>query len=113
VYSWIYHGVPFELGAQVTGPAQSPAPDSEAAFITEHYWGYTRQRDGGTLEYRVEHPPWEVWPADACYFRGPATALYGPTFGPLLSTAPQSAFVAVGSNVAIQAGRRLALTEAG
>jgi hypothetical protein len=37
-----------------------PPADSEATFITEHYWGYARQRDGGTVEYQVEHPQWRV-----------------------------------------------------
>ena len=38
-----------------------PGPLTLSSFITEHHWGYIRQRDGGTLEYRVEHPPWRVW----------------------------------------------------
>jgi len=29
-------------------------PGSEEEFITEHYWGYSRSRGGGTVEYRVE-----------------------------------------------------------
>jgi hypothetical protein len=40
----------------VSGAPEEAAPGSEEEFITEHYWGYTRQRDGGTIEYRVEHP---------------------------------------------------------
>ena len=32
-------------------------------FITEHYWGYTAQRNGGCTEYKVEHPRWNVWKA--------------------------------------------------
>src|SRR5204863_2945524 len=43
-----------ELGAQFGQPAR-PSVGSEAEFITEHYWGYSRQRDGSTMEYRVEH----------------------------------------------------------
>jgi hypothetical protein len=43
---------------------------SEAEFITEHYWGYARQRDGGTSEYEVEHPRWRVWTTPRTTFDG-------------------------------------------
>ena len=81
---------------------------SEAEFITEHYWGYTRQRNGGTLEYEVVHPPWHVWRATRHTFTGDATALYGPHFADLLRTTPRSAFVAVGSAVEVHVGARIA-----
>ncbi|HXI21311.1 MAG TPA: DUF2071 domain-containing protein, partial [Gemmatimonadales bacterium] len=106
-YAWRYAGAGFALGAVVTGPSRPNPPGSEAEFITEHYWGYTRQPDGGTLEYRVEHPSWAVWDATRAYFTGPATALYGPAFGAVLEQEPSSAFVAVGSPVAVHAGHRL------
>jgi hypothetical protein len=38
-----------ELAATATGPARRLETGSEAEFITEHYWGYTRQRDQSTL----------------------------------------------------------------
>jgi uncharacterized protein len=106
-YGWTYRGADFELGARVSGPAAPLSVASEAEFITEHYWGYTRQRDGSTLEYQVEHPAWRVWTASDSWFRGSAAVLYGADFGALLSTTPRSAFVAVGSPVAVHHGRRL------
>jgi uncharacterized protein YqjF (DUF2071 family) len=106
-YGWRYAGADFEIGATASGAAAPLVPGSEAEFITEHYWGYTRQRDGGTLEYRVEHPPWRVWRADRAWFTGPAASLYGPAFAEVLSVPPRSAFVAVGSPVAVHHGRRL------
>ncbi|NNF57426.1 MAG: DUF2071 domain-containing protein [Rhodothermaceae bacterium] len=107
-YTWRAEGEPFAMRADVEGPAGRLEPGTEAAFITEHYWGYTRQRDGGTLEYQVEHPPWEIWTAHEARFTGPAAALYGPAFGEVLAAAPQSAFVAWGSEVAVYPGQRLA-----
>jgi uncharacterized protein YqjF (DUF2071 family) len=108
-YRWRYGGADFSLGARVSGPAQPLQAHSEAEFITEHYWGYTRQRDGGTLEYQVEHPRWSVWEAAEGLFRGPGNRLYGPGFGEILAGPPQSAFVAVGSPVTVHAGRRIAV----
>jgi len=106
-YGWRFKGEPFALSATVTGPALPLRPGSEAEFITEHYWGYTRQRDGGTLEYRVEHPPWSVWTPTASAFTGPGALLYGPEFGRILSARHDSAFLALGSPVAVHRGVRL------
>jgi len=107
-YAWRFGGTDFSLGATLEGSAESLVAGSEAEFITEHYWGYTRQRDGGTLEYEVEHPPWRVWATPRATFTGPAALLYGDAFGAALASAPRSAFVADGSPVAVYAGRRIA-----
>ncbi len=106
-YGWRHAGAAYSLSATASGPARPLVPGSEAEYITEHYWGYTRQRDGGTLEYQVEHPPWHVWSADRAEFAGPGEKLYGPDFGPLLASPPVSAFVAVGSPIAVHQGVRL------
>lgn len=110
IYGWRYRGESFALSAEAEGPARPLVPGSEAEFITEHYWGYTRQRDGGTLEYQVEHPSWNVWTATTSAFTGPGELLYGPDFGPILARPPVSAFVAVGSPVAVHKGVRLVIT---
>ena len=107
-YRWRARNGWSSVSARTTGAPRSLQVGSEEEFITEHYWGYTRQRDGGTLEYQVEHPRWRVWTAAGCWFRGPAASLYGPAFGRVLSGEPRSAFVAVGSAVVVHHGRRLA-----
>lgn len=106
-YTWVHGNGAFALSAEVSGPAAQPASGSEAEFITEHYWGYTRQRDGGTLEYRVEHPAWKVWEARNARLTGPLSSLYGETFGEVLRQTPRSAYVAKGSAVAVHRGLRL------
>ena len=89
------------LGVRVEGPAQPLEDGSEAEFITEHYWGYTRQRDGSTIEYRVEHPRWRVWAARSAWLRCDVRALYGPSFAGALEGVPHSAFLADGSAVTV------------
>ncbi len=106
-YSWSHRGARFALTAEASGAARRPKAGSEAQFITEHYWGYTRGRDGNTLEYQVEHPPWETWEATSSSFSGPGALLYGSAFGDLLATKPRSAFVAAGSDVVVHRGLRL------
>lgn len=85
-----------------TGPGSVAAPGSEEEFITEHYWGYTRQRDGSTIEYRVIHPKWRVWAADSAEVTGDLAAVYGPTFAATLASRPSSAFLADGSPVVVE-----------
>ncbi len=92
-------------------PMGEPAPlrdGSKEQFITEHYWGYTAQRDGGTTEYQVAHPRWRVWQGAEPEFKCDVAALYGPEFVASLSAAPTSAFLAEGSEIAVYMPRRIA-----
>ena len=66
-----------EVSATIAGPAAPLQPGSHAEFIAEHYWGYARQRDGGTVEYEVEHPPWQSHPVSASSLTGDLRRLYG------------------------------------
>jgi uncharacterized protein len=95
------------LSAVATGKAALPAPASEESFITEHYWGYTRQRDGATVEYEVEHPRWRVWPVRESSLDADVPRLYGSSFARALAAAPVSAFIAEGSPVIVYRPRRL------
>lgn len=102
-----YQWADLSLGAQYVGEPKRPDGESEAEFITEHYWGYTKLRDDTTLEYRVEHLAWHVWPAATHWFTGDAAGFYGAEFGAALSRPPASAFVVEGSPVAVHRGRRI------
>ena len=82
-------------------------PGSEEEFITEHYWGYTRQRDGGTIEYQVEHPSWNVWSVNDAQLDCDIATLYGAQYANALRGAPSSAFLADGSAVTVRQGQRI------
>lgn len=77
-------------------------PGSPEEFITEHYWGYARQRDGGCVEYRVEHVPWNVWQTSEAMLDCDVARCYGAPFVACLNVAPASAFVADGSSVLVR-----------
>ncbi len=106
-YEWRRNGRWESLGALRAGPPQLPALGSHEAFITEHYWGYVRQRSGRTKEYAVHHPQWTVAPTRYARLEADVATLYGPTFVDVLSHEPHSAFVATGSAVAIDDGTLL------
>ena len=100
------------LHASFSGVPELPAPGSEEAFVTEHYWGYARRRDGDTVEYEVEHPRWRVWPAADSALLCDAATLYGSAFAAALAGEPASAFVAEGSEVVVRRGANLGAASA-
>jgi len=108
-YQWFLEGRWNSFRAERRGEAQPLVAGSPEEFIFEHYWGYTRQRDGGTVEYQVEHPRWRTWMAkNPCLDADAAAiALYGEPFAAALRNAPVSAFVAEGSEILVRRGVRL------
>ena len=96
------------LGVRAGNQRVPMTAGSMEEFITEHYWGYTPRRGGGTAEYAVEHPRWEVYPIQqyrvACDFG----ALYGPEFANLTFTDPDHILLAEGAPVTIAWGGNIA-----
>ena len=108
-YGWRHEGRWNTLA--VTAEGGDPGaivPGSEEEFITEHYWGYNRQRDGRTLEYQVEHPRWRVRRARQYQFDGDVRGLYGAGFVPFMTGKASSAFLVEGSAVSVRKGRAVA-----
>jgi uncharacterized protein YqjF (DUF2071 family) len=106
-YEWRHAGAWEYVSATAVGEPNLPDRDSEEAFISEHFWGYARQRNGSTVEYGVEHPPWRVWRCESAALACQAASLYGERFAPFLAGPPASAFVAEGSPVLVRKGARL------
>ena len=107
-YEWKLRSGWAGMRVQPTGLGATVEAGSQEEFITEHYWGYTRQRNGSTVEYRVEHPQWRVWTVQAPSLTGHLAPLYGPKLAQILSGTPDSAFLADGSSVTVYAPSRLA-----
>jgi hypothetical protein len=106
-YEWQLGGARSKIYVHASG---APAPAAEGSleqFITEHYWGYSKQRNGGSLEYRVVHVPWNVWQSGAAGFEGDATGIYGVQLGRVLQRPPDSAFIADGSPVSVLTGKKI------
>jgi uncharacterized protein YqjF (DUF2071 family) len=107
-YHWKHGGKTWSLRAVAGNPVSDLIDGSEEAFIAEHYWGYSRQRDGSTVEYRVDHKPWRrIWRCEPGIFEGDASELYGATLAASLHHLPSSTFIAAGSAVAVHRGERL------
>jgi hypothetical protein len=105
-YEWTHGNRWNGLSASIQGEAAYPLAGSVEEFIAEHYWGYTKQTDGSTIEYQVEHPPWRIWPATSVRYDCDVAAIYGKEFVPYLRE-PSSAFVADGSPIIVRRGQRI------
>jgi uncharacterized protein len=106
-YGWRSGNQWNRLSLTVSGDPALPKGGSEEQFITEHYWGYAAQRDGGCMEYQVAHPPWRVWSSQDARFEGDMKELYGKDLAAVLEKEPASAFLAEGSEVTVYKGRKL------
>jgi len=95
------------IHVETQGQPELPGEGSVEQFISEHYWGYAAQADGGSVEYRVEHPSWKVWQVRQATFEGDVKELYGKEIADALRGEPASAFLADGSAVTVMRGRRL------
>ena len=92
---------------KTAGEWQPLEAGSEAEFIAEHYWGYSAQPDGGCVEYRVEHPSWNVCGVSETVVDCDVSAVYGPEFEAAMRAKPASAFLAEGSAIIVHSGRRI------
>ena len=113
VYGWRLGERWHEMSVEIVGEPSLQPPHSEAGFITEHYWGYTRRPDGATSEYQVQHPPWRVWRGVSAQLACDVTATYGERFAPFLGDRPNSAFVAEGSAVQVRLAETVGSKEGG
>jgi hypothetical protein len=106
-YSWGRDKTRCALHIETGGKSYLPSAGSLGEFITEHYWGYAAQKDGGSLEYEVKHPQWRVRNAASSRFTGNAESVYGEQFANILRREPDSAFLAEGSQVTVLRGVRI------
>jgi len=109
-YGWKSRACRCELDLEAAEASAHAAEGSEQQFICEHYWGYTAQRDGSSIEYEVMHEPWLVREAVSARFEGEASSLYGPDFSRVLQRRPDSAFLAEGSPIQVSHGAKIRRT---
>jgi Uncharacterized conserved protein (COG2071). len=105
-YGWRTAPAWSRMRVEPTGESSPLEPGSEEEFIIEHFWGYTRQRDGSTVEYEVRHPPWRVWRLRSADLDDDSNVFDAP-FAGALRRAPHSAFLADGSAVSVYMPTRL------
>ncbi|MFL5585174.1 MAG: YqjF family protein [Gemmatimonadaceae bacterium] len=96
------------ISVRTAGTAKDMARASLEEFLSERPWGYTRQRDGGTIQYHVDHPRWKIWSDTQWELEGRLAEFYDEPFAAILGTHPASVFIADGSAIAIHLPERIA-----
>lgn len=80
--------------------------NSEAQFITEHYFGYTKQ-ENKTFEYEVKHPKWEQYKVNQFQVDVDFEKTYGNEFTFLNDIKPTSVILAKGSDISVENKKEL------
>ncbi len=106
-YSWQFNNKWHTLAVEASPIPQPILPGSEEAFITEHYWGYTKRRKGPTSQYEVRHPSWDMYPITRHRIQVDFATFYGPAFAPLNYQQPASILLAEGSPISVLSGTQL------
>lgn len=106
-YSWERSGRANSVTATIDRDLGVPSAGSEGEFIIEHYWGYTKRGGGRTDEYKVEHPPWELFSVKDERIEVDFGATYGDRFAFLTNQKPHSVLLAKGSPIAVYKGAKM------
>jgi uncharacterized protein YqjF (DUF2071 family) len=81
--------------------------NSEAEFITEHYFGYTKISENKTFEYEVKHPKWQQLKVINTKINVDFEETYGSEFKFLEVQNPVSVLLAVGSEISVENKRKI------
>jgi uncharacterized protein YqjF (DUF2071 family) len=106
-YAWRPEERTHRLRVTASGLPRLPDDESLDTWIVDHHWGYSRGRDGVTIEYEVDRLPWRTYPVGDFEVDVDATAMYGAEFAKALGQRPISVVLAEGSKVSVSFGRRL------
>ncbi len=70
-------------------------------FIFEHYYGYTKVNIENSIEYKINHPSWEINSIHDYQIDCDFVAFYGKDFDVLNSSKPHSIMLAEGSDISV------------
>ena len=106
-YYWTFNRRAQFIELATRGEPTAFVEASQEEFIAQHYWGYSSQKNGRTVEYRVDHPPWRIWQAASARLDCDVENLYGRQFVKFLQGNPSSVFLAEGSKITVFRGRNI------
>jgi len=76
-------------------------PKSIEAFFNEHLYGYAQVKKTKSTEYKIKHPPWEIYPVKESTISLDFEKLFGKSFGCLNNQEPTSVLLSKGSYVSV------------
>lgn len=106
-YRWTAGGHWQALAVKAARRPTPILPGSEAEFITEHYWGYTRIGPQKTFVYEVTHPRWQQYAVRDHTVAVDFERVYGRAWRDLNEAEPASVLLAEGSPITVESKRLL------
>ena len=101
VYQWKFHSKWNHIKVVASVSKQKIESGSFEEFIFEHYYGFTKVDAKKSVEYKVNHPSWEINRIESYEIECDFAAFYGQDFGVLNGIKPHSIMLAEGSDVSI------------
>ncbi|MGO4771060.1 YqjF family protein [Flavobacterium sp. W22_SRS_FK3] len=109
IYQWKNDKKWNTIQLETTNVLKEIEVDSEADFITEHYFGYTKIDEETAFEYEVQHPRWEQLEVLNHKIDIDFKKIYGEGFEFLQNTNPTSVILVKGSVISVRNKRKLKL----
>lgn len=100
-YQWKVENKWNHIGVLADSKKSKMQKGSMEEFIYEHYFGYTKVSNTKTLEYKINHPSWEIHAVKKYDIQCDFGAFYGSEFAPLNSLKPHSVLLAEGSEISV------------
>jgi uncharacterized protein len=101
LYQWKVQSVWNSIQVNAFAAKKKMEVGSVEEFIFEHYYGYTKVNTSRSVEYKINHPSWEV--NEICDYQITCdfAAFYGRDFEVLNTTKPHSVLLAEGSEIGV------------
>lgn len=106
-YQWHLNSMKNSFLVNTALHAEEIPSGSETAFITEHYWGYTKANNQTTFEYEVTHPKWSAYQVLSHQIDVDFGSIYGREFEVLSQSKPKSVMLAEGSAITVENKRKI------
>lgn len=101
IYEWKVNKIWNNMRIEADAQKNKMQPNSVEEFIFEHYFGYTKVNETETIEYKINHPSWEVNLVKKHEINCDFGVFYGKDFEILNQTKPHSVLLAEGSAISV------------
>lgn len=100
-YQWLVNKKWNSLKVVASTTKEKMKQDSIEEFIYEHYFGYTKVNTNESIEYKINHPSWEINKVNEYHINCNFSTFYGDDFEVLNTTKPHSIMLAEGSDISV------------
>ena len=100
-YQWKVKSKWNSIQVNALATKQNMVAGSIEEFIFEHYFGYTKVNENHSIEYKINHPSWQINSINDYKIECNFAAFYGNDFEILNHAKPNSVMLAEGSDISV------------